>query len=524
MKKLLKIYSLFLAVALFISTTAFAEEHAAFADVNASDYFYTAVNWGVEAGITYGVDEEHFAPEGEVTRAQVVTFLWRMAGQPAPTVSETFKDVESGSWYETAVAWAVENEITEGTGDNMFSPDVICDRAMCITLLYRLMDRPFDGIDLTADVELDENSTMEDFSFSMIQGMVKGIREQGLFSDVPEESYFEFPVFWGLLNGIITEANSGITEENMLFRSADPCVRGEMISFLYQTKLLEDAANAPITYECEPVVFPIPKKYYDEELLSFFVYGITDEEYLDEDFEEETVLVVYEQASQEAAEAMDEDTEGAGELLRIVRVTEDKLHSLLSGDMSGIKVFAKDAYGKYYLFCTPTDVRIVRQTNEELNDGMEQWSELNEWVRGELCNEILSNSSELIPINYTNTLLDIYLARIAYDNYTDYTISTTEFGELKPQKVDAKPYIEKLLEGTFVEVQDMEAPNGEYVVLNFPKDEVRFDFFIANKNIVREIRGEYETIYKRGLEGGEEENTDIMQEWYYALAEEAGKK
>ena len=97
MKKLLKIYSLLLVVAILLSTTAFAEKNTTFTDVNASDYFYPAVQWGVEAGITYGVDEEHFAPESEVTRAQIVTFLWRMAGQPEPTVSETFKDVESGS-------------------------------------------------------------------------------------------------------------------------------------------------------------------------------------------------------------------------------------------------------------------------------------------------------------------------------------------------------------------------------------------------------------------------------------------
>lgn len=168
-------------------------------------------------------------------------------------------------------------------------------------------------------------------------------------------------------------------------------------------------------------------------------------------------------------------------------------------------------------------MRIVRQTNEELNDGMEQWSELNEWARGELCNEILSYSSELIPVSFANTELDMYLARIAYDNYTDYTISTTEFGELKPQKVDAKPYIEKLLDGTFVEIEDIEAPDGEYIVLNFPKDEVRFDFFTANKNLVREVRGDYETFYKRGLEDSEN-NTDTMQEWYYAVAEKLGKK
>lgn len=520
MKK--QIFSLLLAISVLTGAAAMAAE-AEFSDVAESDYFFDAVNWGVGAGITYGVDDEHFNPGGEVTRAQAVTFLWRMKGEPEPTETETFSDVEAGSWYEKAVAWAVENDITAGTGDNMFSPDVICDRAMCIALVYRLMDCPFDGIDLTAEVEINENSTMEEFSFYMIKSMVTSIREQGMFADVPEESYFELPVFWGLMNGIITEENSGITEENTLFRSEDPCVRGEMISFLYQTKLLEDMKNAPVTYDIGTVVFPIPKKFYDEELLAFIAYGTTDEEYLDENFEEEDVLVVSELASQSAAEAMGEDTDGAGELFRIVRVTEDKLHSLLTGDMSGIKVFAKDEYGTYYLFCTPTDVRIVRATNEEMTESMEKWAELNEWAHGELCNEILSYSSELTPVNFTNTELDMCLARIAYDKYTDYTISSTEFGELKPQKVDAKPYAEKLLEGTFVEVEDLEAPDGEYFVLNFPEYEVRYDFFVTNKNLVREVRGGSETIYKRGSEGGEN-NTDTVADWYYALAEKAGKK
>ena len=78
---------------------------------------------------------------------------------------------------------------------------------------------------------------------------------------------------------------------------------------------MEDAAKAPVTYESGPVVLPIPKKYYDEELVSFYVYGVTDEEYLDEDFEEEDVIVAYEKASQDAAEAMGEDAEGGDIML-----------------------------------------------------------------------------------------------------------------------------------------------------------------------------------------------------------------
>ncbi|HAL62898.1 MAG TPA: hypothetical protein DCO93_00475 [Clostridiales bacterium] len=518
MKKLFKIYNLLLVISILTGMTATAVQAAEFADVTDADYFYPAVQWGVDAGITYGVDENSFNPQGEVSRAQAVTFLWRMAGQPEPEIAETFADVEEGSWYETAVAWAVENEITKGTGEGMFSPNTICDRAMCITFLYRMMDRPLDGIDLTAEIELDENSTMEDFGFSMIRAMVKTIREEGMLSDVPEGSYFELPVFWGVLNGIITEENSGITEENTLFRSADPCVRSEMISFLYQAKLLDDLKNAPAEVYFDENVVPIPQEYFER--LYCYYYGGS----IDDETGEELLLIVSERASIEAAEAMgEEETEGIGELFRIIRVSENRLHELLCGDMPGIQAFAKDEEGRYYLFCTPTDVRYVRETNEAMNEDIDQWTELNEWANGELINEILDKNSNLTPVNYTNTMLDMYLARIAYDNYTDYAISATEFGELKAKEVDGSSYAEQLLGGNFVSVDYAESPAGEYVTLNFPDESVSYDFFTADENLVRERRDGYTAFYRRALEGSVT-NTETMQRWYYAVAERSGKK
>ena len=517
MKKLSKIFAIFVAACMSMASIPVSAETKDFADVNEADYFYDAVKWGLEEGITYGVDEEHFDPQGEVNRAQVVTFLWRMAGEQTPTVSETFTDVEAGSWYETAVQWAVENEITAGTGDGMFSPYTVCDRAMCITLLYRLMDSPFDAVDLEAETELNENSTMEEYGFAMIREMVKSIREAEMLADVPEGAYFELPVFWGLLNGIITEANSGITEENTLFRSTDPCVRGEMISFLYQTKLLNDLKNAPVETYFDENVLPIPQEYFER--LYFYYYGVSDEE---ED--EELLMIVSEKASVEAAEAMgEEDTEGEGELFRIVRVSEGRLHELLCSDMSGIQAFAKDEEGRYYLFCTPTDVRYVRETTEKMNEDIDQWTELNEWAHGELINEILQKNSNLTPVNFTNTELDMYLARIAYDNYTDYTISTTEFGELKSKKVDGRSYAEQLLGGSFVRVDYAESPPEGYVTLKFPDESVSYDFFNADQNLVRERRDSYTTFYRRAIDSNVT-NTEVMQEWYDALAKQAGKK
>lgn len=523
MRKFLKFCALFLALSVCMSTAAIsvAADTTAFIDVEESDYFYPAVQWGVEEGITYGVGGNLFDTNGYVTRAQIVTFLWRMAGKPAPTATETFSDVEAGSWYEAAVQWAVENGITVGTGEGMFSPDLTCNRAMCITLLYRMMGAPMDGIDMTPREEVTdeaalENMTLEDIGISFIVALVNAFREDKVFADVPEGSYFELPVFWGLLNGIITEDNSGITEENTLFRSAEPCVRKEMISFLYQTKLMQDMANAPAEAYFDENAVPVPQEYFDR--LYFYYYSVVDEETGDE-----LLLAVSEKASIEAAEAMgEEETEGIGELFRIVKVSEDRLHELLCGDMSGIRTILKNESGEYYLICCPTDVRYMRETNEKMYEDIDEWTELNGWAAN-ICNDIVEYNDGLSAVNYTNTLLDMYLARIAYGKDIKYTISTTEYGPLNSDKVDGTRYAEYLLGGNFEMVEDMEAPDGEYVVLNFPDEGVRYDFFTADENLVREVRDDYEFLYRRVLPGSVT-NTEAMQSWYLAIAEQTGKK
>ena len=524
MKKISKMFAVLLTFAVCMSMLAItaSAQSAVFTDVAETDYFYDAVQWGVEEGITEGVGGNLFDPEGAVTRAQLVTFLWRMAGQPETDGLSPFFDVftESEQWYTKAVLWAADNGIAEGYIEGphkVFGPDAVCDRAMCITFLYRFMDCPLDGIDLTADITLDENSTADDLGIVFVQGMVKGIREAGMFADVPKESYYELPVFWGLLNGILTEENSGITEENTLFRSNDPCVRKEMISFLYQTKLADDMKNTPAEIYFGDYSIPVPQEYFDR--LYYAYYGVEDEETGDE-----LLLVVSEGASADAAEAMGEEvTEEIGELFRIIRVNEERLHELLCGDMSGIEPFAKDKDGKYYLFCTPTDVRYVRETNEKMNEDIDAWTELNEWVRGGLIDEILNNNSDLTPVSYTNTMLDMYLARIAYAKDVKYTLSSTQYGPLEPGEFDSTKYAEYLLGGNFEEAENTEAPDGEYVVLNFPDEGVRYDFFTADRNLVREVRDGYETVYKRVFEGTVT-NTEAMESWYLAIAELSGKK
>lgn len=107
-----------------------------FQDVTESDYFYNAVLWAVENGITAGSSETAFAPDDTVTRGQAVTFLWRAAGSPAASGS-SFTDVPADAWYAQAVAWAAAQGITSGTGDDTFSPEAPCTRAQIVTFLFQ---------------------------------------------------------------------------------------------------------------------------------------------------------------------------------------------------------------------------------------------------------------------------------------------------------------------------------------------------------------------------------------------------
>jgi hypothetical protein len=110
-----------------------------FVDVKNTDYFYKAVLWAVEQGITTGMDATHFYPNASCTRAQAVTFLWRAEGSPAAAAqSSPFTDVQNPeAYYYTPVLWAVENGIAAGTGGGLFSPDLSCTRGQIVTFLYR---------------------------------------------------------------------------------------------------------------------------------------------------------------------------------------------------------------------------------------------------------------------------------------------------------------------------------------------------------------------------------------------------
>lgn len=169
-----------------------------FKDVPVDAYYYEAVKWAAEKGITGGVGNGLFAPNQPCTRAQIVTFLWRAAGSPAPKNMSSFADVPADAFYAKAVAWAVENGITGGTGDGKFSPDATCTRAQAVTFLYRAAGSP----------------------------KVSGSAELG---DVATNAYYADAVAWAAKNGITGGIGGG------LFGSGNDCTRAQIVTFLYRT-------------------------------------------------------------------------------------------------------------------------------------------------------------------------------------------------------------------------------------------------------------------------------------------------
>ena len=169
-----------------------------FVDVKASDYFYDAVLWAAEKGVTSGTDALHFSPNAPCTRAQIVTFLWRAAGSPAPKNMSSFADVPADAFYAKAVAWAVENGITGGTGDGKFSPNAPCTRAQAVTFLYRASGAP-------------------------------AVSGNAAFSDVATNAYYAAAVKWAEKNGITGGIGGG------LFGSNNNCTRAQIVTFLYRS-------------------------------------------------------------------------------------------------------------------------------------------------------------------------------------------------------------------------------------------------------------------------------------------------
>ena len=167
-----------------------------FVDVPASAYYYDAVKWAAEQGITSGTDENHFSPDASCTRAQIVTFLWRAAGSPVVNYILPFEDVAESSYYAEAVRWAASQGIVSGVSPTRFGPDLPCTRAQAMTFLYGAMGSP-------------------------------AVTGGSGFLDVDSGAYYAGPVAWAVKNHITSGTGNG------LFGTEDPCTRAQIVTFLF---------------------------------------------------------------------------------------------------------------------------------------------------------------------------------------------------------------------------------------------------------------------------------------------------
>ena len=167
-----------------------------FYDVPNGAYFYEAVKWAVKNGITTGVGNDLFAPEQPCTRAQIVTFLWRAAGSPEPKTASSFTDVPANAYYAKAVAWAVENGVTNGMTETTFAPDATCTRGQSVTFLYRAL-----------------------------KGTASGSTN---FTDVKSDAFYADAVNWAVASDV-TNGTSNTT-----FSPNADCTRAEIVTFLYR--------------------------------------------------------------------------------------------------------------------------------------------------------------------------------------------------------------------------------------------------------------------------------------------------
>lgn len=170
-----------------------------FTDVHAEDYYYDAVLWAAQEGVTGGTSDTLFAPNAGCTRAQAVTFLWRAAGSPAPKTLSSFADVPADAYYAKAVAWAVENGVAKGVSETAFAPDTSCTRAQIVTFLWRAQQSPASG---------GENP----------------------FTDVPADAYYAQAVAWAVENG----AAKGVNET--AFAPDDNCTRAQIVTMIYRCR------------------------------------------------------------------------------------------------------------------------------------------------------------------------------------------------------------------------------------------------------------------------------------------------
>ena len=212
-----KIFSLILSTSMLASLLPVSALAAGFTDVPQGTYYEDAVDWAVENDITSGTSGTEFSPDETCTRAQAVTFLWRANGQPDAAGNTPFTDVATSSYYNDAVQWAVANGITSGTSPNTFEPDAPVTRAQVMTFLYRNADSP-------------------------------STRDSASFADVPTDAYYRDAVRWAVTQGITAGTSA------TAFSPDESCTRAQIVTFLYRSS--DDAPDVLVIEIPEAPVLP----------------------------------------------------------------------------------------------------------------------------------------------------------------------------------------------------------------------------------------------------------------------------
>ena len=411
------------------------------------------------------------AGEALCTRGDAVAALYALCGETGEYPQADFDDVPAGGELAEAVNWAAAKGIVLGYGNGSFGAADPITREQLAAILYRCAQTQGKGF----------------------QGMWMFLLD---YPDAGEISaYADEAMHWVVMNGILTGSEEGLCPKSSL-----SAAEAAAILERFQAAVTDGEAGLVLENGGLTLTIPAEAPAADE-------FG--------------TLFTVSEKASVEAAQARENPYDGAGWLFAIRKVSGEALQDMLCYDMSGMTPFARDEEGNAYLLCTPTDVRLEREGTFTEED-MEQWTALNAWAAE--IPAAFTEANGLEPFHRGNSDLEITLNRILC-GIEPYTISTLKYLALEPGEVDPAPFVEKLLEGTYTFENDEEGSDGEYVVLQLPEENTRYDFLFGDKNLIRKVvtveDGEYTFLFRAEFADDTTAN-DVMSAWYDAIAQSQG--
>ena len=243
--------------------------------------------------------------------------------------------------------------------------------------------------------------------------------------------------------------------------------------------------------------------------------------------EDGAIFKAFETASVEADKAMGHENEGGGWLFAICTRTEEAVHEIMTGDSSGEDIIGHDENGVYYVYYHPTDVRYVRETPEQMEKDQDQWTAAVEWANS-VYDSFAQDNPGITKVTWGGTEVESCLARTCYQKDAKYEMGVSEDDMKAVSGTDAEKYFKLLTtDAKYERVDNMKAPEGEYVILSFPEDDVRFYFYTGeeNANYIRHVwyEDQDEEFFKVTFADSSKNAGEIMQQWYAEVQKSAGK-